>query len=58
MLPAAWLGRQRVDGPACLLHAHHEAIVHSGAVLLGALAQVVVQHLHIAPKLAVDILVR
>ena len=28
-----------------LLHAHKEAVVHAGAILLGALAQVVVQHL-------------
>ena len=36
---------------ACLLHAHHEAIVHCGAVLLGTLAQVVVQHLQISQVL-------
>ena len=32
---------------AYLLHAHHEAVVHCCAILLGALAQVVVQHLHV-----------
>ena len=39
---------QGAMGVACLLHAHHEAVVHCCAVLLGTLAQVVVQHLRIA----------
>ena len=43
---AEWLCRQEAEGLACLLHAHHEAVVHCCAILLGALAQVVVQHLH------------
>ena len=37
--------KQEAEALACLLHAHHETIVHCCAVLLGTLAQVVVQYL-------------
>jgi len=41
----AQLHRQEKEDVARLLHAHHQAVVHCGTILLCTLAQVVVQYL-------------